>query len=135
MGPPPRQIVEAWSVAFNHKDVNALTALYADDAVNWQVADEPLRGRNAIRESFRLFFRAFPDAGFRTINLLEDGEWVALEWEGWGTHRGEFAGHPPSGRSFELRGCGFFQVRGGQIIYQRGYWDRVSWFRQVGLPV
>jgi steroid delta-isomerase-like uncharacterized protein len=130
-------VVEDWSEAFNRQDADALAALYAPDAVNWQVAEEPIRGREAIQESFRVFFRAFPDAGFNRVNLLEDGEWAALEWEGWGTHRGEFAGHPPeasgSGRSFRLRGCGFFQVRDGLIVFQRGYWDRVTWFRQIGI--
>ena len=131
----PRQVVELWSSAFNRQDADALAELYAEDAVNWQVAEEPLQGREAIRESFREFFRAFPDSGFRRVNLLEDGEWAALEWEGWGTHRGEFAGAPPSGRPSQLRGCGFFQVREGKIVSQRGYWDRITWFRQVGIPV
>lgn len=131
----PRQVVESWSSAFNHQDAEALAALYAPDAVNWQVAEHPLEGREAIRQSFRYFFRAFPDVGFHRVNLLEDGEWAALEWDGWGTHRGEFAGHPPSGRSFRLRGCGFFQVREGLIVFQRGYWDKATWYGQIGLPV
>ncbi len=134
MAPSARQVVEAWCAAFNRQDADALASLYATDAVNWQVAEEPLEGRDAIHQSFLAFFRAFPDAGFDRVNLLEDGEWAVLEWDGWGTQRGEFAGHPPSGRSFRLRGCGFFQVRDGQIICQRGYWDRASWFRPLGIP-
>ena len=131
----PRQVVEAWSAAFNRQDADALAALYASDAVNWQVADQPLKGREAIHESFRVLFRAFPDMGHSRVNLLEEGEWAALEWEGWGTHLGEFAGRPASGRAFRLRGCGFFQVRDGLIVFQRGYWDRVTWFGQIGIAV
>ena len=130
----PRQVVEAWSIAFNRQNADALATLYAEQAVNWQVNDQPLEGRAAIRESFRNLFRAFPDMGHAIVNLLEEGEWAALEWDGWGTHRGEFAGHPPSGRSFRMRGCGFFQVRDGLIVFQRGYWDRQTWFGQIGLP-
>ena len=48
---------------------------------------------------------------------------------------GEFAGHAPTGRSFTLRGCGFFQIVDGKIRSQRGYWDRATWFNQLGLPV
>ena len=131
----PRQVVEAWSLAFNAQDAEGLAALYAPDAVNWQLPEQPLEGREAIRESFQVFFKAFPDAGFQRVNLIEEGEWAALEWDGWTTHRGEFAGHPPSGRTAKLRGCGFFQVRDGRIISQRGYWDRVTWFSQIGIPV
>lgn len=130
----PREVVGAWSAAFNRQDADALAALYAPEAVNWQVADQPLEGREAIRESFRMLFRAFPDIAFRQVNLLEDGAWAALEWEGWGTHLGEFAGHPPSGRSYQLRGCGFFEVRDGLIVHQRGYWDRATWLAQLDIP-
>jgi hypothetical protein len=51
--------------------------------------------------------------------LFEDGDWAILEWR------------DPLG----LRGCGFFHVVDGKIAFQRGYWDRLSFLRQHGLPV
>ena len=95
MSKSPKEVVEAWSIAFNRQDADALAALYAERAVNWQVNEQPLEGREAVRESFRHLFRGFPDIGHAIVNLLEEGEWAALEWDGWGTHRGEFAGHAP----------------------------------------
>ncbi len=47
----PCQMVEAWSAAFNRRDPDALAALYAPDAVNWQVADQPLQGREAVSKT------------------------------------------------------------------------------------
>jgi pimeloyl-ACP methyl ester carboxylesterase len=41
----------------------------------------------------------------------------------------------PTGRTFTLRGCGFFQIVDGKIRSQRGYWDRATWFNQLGLPI
>ena len=32
-------------------------------------------------------------------------------------------------------GCGFFHVRGGRIVFQRGYWDKLSFLKLHGLPV
>jgi hypothetical protein len=52
-------------------------------------------------------------------NLFEDGEWAILEWS------------DPNG----LRGCGFFHVRDGRIVFQRGYFDQLSFFRKQGLAV
>ena len=34
-----------------------------------------------------------------------------------------------------LRGCGFFRIADGLIRFQRGYWDRLSFLRQHGLPI
>ena len=114
----PRDVVRAWVDAFNQADVEALAALYASDAINHQVAEVPVEGREAIREMFA--------AGFaRTTmvciveNLFEDGEWAILEW------------CDPQG----LRGCGFFHVVGGKIVFQRGYWDKLSFLKLHGLPL
>lgn len=112
----PRQLVLAWVEAFNRADVDALTAFYSDDAVNHQVVEEPVQGRENIRA---MFSAAFASATMVCIveNLFEDGEWAILEWR------------DPLG----LRGCGFFHVENGRIVFQRGYWDRSTFRRVQGL--
>jgi ketosteroid isomerase-like protein len=114
----PKVLVRTWVDAFNRGDVDALAALYADDAVNHQVVEAPLVGRDAIREMFAREF-ALADMTCIVENLFADGEWAMLEWR------------DPLG----LRGCGFFHVVDGKIRFQRGYWDRLSFLRQHGLPL
>ena len=132
----PRDVICAWVDAFNRRDADAASALYHPDAVNTQfAAGGPVSGRGAIRDGLAEFFRAFPDSFTRTENLVVEGEWAALEWSGGATWRAAFAGHPPNGRSFTLRGCGFFRIVNGLIVEQRGYWDRATWFGQLGIPL
>lgn len=133
----PKEVLRDWAAAYNARDPYALIALYHDDAENLQVAfgEVPLRGREALLESFVSFFRAFPDNYTNVENLFEDGEWAIVEWSGGGTFTGDLGGTPPTGKSFKLRGCGFFHVVAGRIKFQRGYFDRHTWFSQIGLPV
>lgn len=114
----PREVVEAWVDRFNAGDVDGLMSLYAEDAVNHQVVTEPLQGREAIRH---LFAVEFGRAAMTCIieNLFEDGEWAILEWR------------DPNG----LRGCGFFQIKDARIVFQRGYFDQLSFFRLQGIAV
>ncbi len=114
----PREVVEAWVDAFNRADADALAAMYAGDAVNHQVAEPPVHGLAAIREMFAAGFAAAKMVCI-VENLFEDGEWAILEWR------------DPLG----LRGCGFFHVADGKIVFQRGYWDKLTFLRQHGLPV
>ena len=131
-----KKLLQNWIDAFQRCDVDAVVAFYADDAVNFQMAaGEPAVGIEQIRRDTEEFFRGFPDAWSRVDNLIGDGGWAAWEWFGGGTFVGEFYGNQPTGKTFELRGCGFFNFRDGKIIYQRGYWDKLSWFKQVGLPI
>lgn len=103
------ELVRKWVAAFNAGDAGALSALYHDDAVNHQIPVGPVAGREAIRQ---MFLREFASAEMVCIveQILEQGEWAALEWR------------DPLG----VRGCGFFHVVDGRIATQRGYWDRLS---------
>ena len=109
---------------------------YAADAVIFQVAaGKPTIGKEQIRRDTAEFFKGFPDFYAMVENILADEDWAAWEWSGGGTFSGEFYGTQPTGKSYELRGCGFLQFKNGKIIYQRGYWDKLTWFAQVGLPI
>jgi len=114
----PRELVSAWVEAFNRKDSQSLASLYAENAINHQVAASPVQGRSAI---FDMFNAEFATAGMVCIveNIFEDGEWAILEWR------------DPLG----LRGCGFFHIVNDQIVFQRGYWDKLSFLRQHNLPI
>jgi len=114
----PKELVAAWVEAFNRADVDALASFYSEDAINHQVAESPVEGREAIR---RMFADGFASANMVCLaeNLFEDGEWAILEWR------------DPLG----LRGCGFFHVRDGKITFQRGYWDKLTFLKTQGLPL
>lgn len=114
----PRQVVEAWVEAFNRADPDSLASFYAEDAVNHQVVSSPIRGRKAIREMFAEDF-ASATMVCEVESIFEDGEWVILEWRD----------------PLRLRGCGFFHIIDGLIVFQRGYWDRLSFLRLHGLPL
>ncbi|MES1222239.1 MAG: steroid delta-isomerase, partial [Bacteroidota bacterium] len=34
-----------------------------------------------------------------------------------------------------LRGCGFFHIVDDKIVFQRGYWDKLSFLRIHNLPL
>jgi uncharacterized protein (TIGR02246 family) len=69
----PRQLVQAWVDAFNHADVDALADLYAEEAINHQVPESPVHGRDAIRQ---MFTSEFASATMVCIveSIFEEGE-------------------------------------------------------------
>lgn len=114
----PKEIVNKWVDAFNAGDADAIAGLYDDNAINHQVANAPVEGVEAIRE---MFAEEFSSANMVCIveNMFEDGQWAILEWR------------DPLG----LRGCGFFHVVNEKIVFQRGYWDKLSFLKQHNLPL
>jgi limonene-1,2-epoxide hydrolase len=115
----PKEVVLQFIERFNQADVAGLAALYAPDAINEQVVfSKPLRGREEIRSMFALEFSRATMVCIEE-RIYECGDTAILQWR------------DPLG----LKGCGFFQVKDGLIIHQKGYFDQLSFFRQQGLPV
>ena len=114
----PKELIIHWVEAFNKGDADIIAEFYADNAVNHQVANEPIEGKESIRE---MFSTEFSQADMTCIieNIFEDGDWAILEWKD----------------PLDLRGCGFFHIQNGKIVFQRGYWDKLSFLRMHNLPI
>ncbi|MES2555726.1 MAG: nuclear transport factor 2 family protein [Bacteroidota bacterium] len=114
----PREVLEKWLQLFNEANAEEIAELYAENATNHQVANDPVVGKTAIKE---MFIREFANADMVCIpeNIFSDGEWVILEWK------------DPK----EMRGCGFFHIQNDLIVFQRGYWDKLSFHRLYDIPL
>ncbi|MEP1094251.1 MAG: nuclear transport factor 2 family protein [Cyclobacteriaceae bacterium] len=114
----PKKLVENWVAAFNKADADLVASFYHQDAINHQVNTDPVHGKTAIHQ---MFSDEFSRAEMHCIveNIFEDNDWAILEWK------------DPLG----LRGCGFFQVKNDLIVFQRGYWDKLSFLRMHNLPI
>ncbi|MBZ7500966.1 nuclear transport factor 2 family protein, partial [Klebsiella michiganensis] len=52
----PKEILCQWVDAFNNADVETISELYDDNAINHQVANEPVIGKEAIKKMFEQDF-------------------------------------------------------------------------------
>lgn len=114
----PKEVLEKWIDCFNKADAYHIAELYATNAVNHQVANEPIIGKESI---YKMFVNEFATAKMVCMveNFFEDDEWAIMEWKD----------------SLGLRGCGFFHVKDNKIVFQRGYWDKLSFLKQHNLPI
>lgn len=86
----PKEVLEKWIDCFNKADAYHIAELYATNAVNHQVANDPIIGKESI---YKMFVNEFATAKMVCMveNIFEDGEWAIMEWKD----------------SLGLRGCGF----------------------------
>ena len=113
----PKQLIEKWVELFNQGNAEKISELYHENAVNHQVANEPVDGKQNI---YKMFCNDFSRGEMVCIveNIFEDGDWGILEWK------------DPKG----FRGCGFFNVIDCKIKFQRGYWDKLTFMKINKLP-
>lgn len=122
----PIDIVREWLDAMNAHDLPRMNALYSEDAVGEEVADPPVRDREALEESYRELFYSYPDCKAKLLNIFSGGDQVLAEIRWTGTNKREFRGRPPTNELVGLRIAYIFEVEAGKIKKITEYYDSAS---------
>jgi steroid delta-isomerase-like uncharacterized protein len=124
-----RYFEEAW----NKGRLDVLDEIVAPHYVNHDPAvpglpDGP-EGLKLIMAGFRA---AFPDLRFTVEDLIAEDDRVVTRWTMRGTHLGEFAGLPPTGRQVISGGMQIERVLNGQIVEHWRKSDDLGLMQQLG---
>ena len=79
------------------------------------------------------FFDAFPDSRFTIDDMIAEGDRVVTKKTFTGTHTGDFAGIPATGRTVTLQYVDIMRVRDGRIVEHWLSMDQLSFMQQLGV--
>ncbi len=113
-----QKLLDAW----NARDLDAFTALLADD-VEWYdpaMTDPPARGRTAVRGFAEAVLDAFPDFRYEVqlpICAAPDGSRCAIVWRITASHLRSLdpPGYAPTGRKATIDGVDVLDIADGRI--------------------
>jgi steroid delta-isomerase-like uncharacterized protein len=92
----------------------------------------PLSGVQLMHYIFETLHRAYPDLHITIEDLIAEGDKVVSRNSVRGTHRGEYLGIPPTGKSVTYNEIFIFRFADGQIVETWGVADVLSQMRQLG---
>lgn len=90
-----------------------------------------ISGRDGLQELIAGFREGFSDLNAQITAEIEDGECIVLTIVLTGTHDGDFAGMPPSGKRLEMPMAVVTQFVDRQIIEDREYYDTATMMTQL----
>lgn len=93
----------------------------------------PVCGPDAWKAVFGGFLAGFPDYRETVHDVLAEGDLVASRTSFTATHRGEFMGMPPSGRTVSAGGMAFLRIAGDRVVEQWTEADVVGMLQQLGV--
>ena len=74
-------------------------------------------GLDNVKAFYRhMIWSAFPDARVNILDLLSQGDKLALRFTLTGTHQGSFQGIAPTGRTIELKGITILRFENGKCV-------------------
>jgi steroid delta-isomerase-like uncharacterized protein len=122
-----RRAEEVW----NTGNLVQLEKVFAPGFVN----HDPVMPMVANRESYKGFLMAsraaFPDIYVEIQDVIADGDRVAVRRTVTGTHDGEFAGIPATGRAVSWTGITIYRIADGQIVETWWCYDALGLMMQL----
>ena len=112
---------------------DVIDEVVASDYVGYDSGQpEPIRGPEGLREYVRAYSDAFPDARLTVHDEVAEADKVATRWSARGTHAGEIAGIPATGKEVTVSGLTLSTLERGRVVEQWTTWDRLGMLVQLG---
>ena len=89
---------------WNGKNLNAIDDLMSADYVHHDAGAIAANGPEGYKQFVKSYMNAFPDAHFTIDDEFRVGENEVTRWSIVGTHEGELAGIPSTGRRISITG-------------------------------
>jgi len=116
-----KSIIRRYIEELNRRNESILEELVADEF------------RETVRQGYLRNITAFPDYFVEIMEILAEGDQVAVEWSYRGVHRGVYKGYPPTGKAISGKAISIYRLKDRKIIDARGIWDRGELWQQLGL--
>lgn len=124
-----RQFIEE---VLNQGDIDGAGRFVWEDVVEQVPLPGQGPGLAGLQDVLRGMRSAFPDMHWTVEEQLADGDRVLTRFEWTGTHRGEFLGVPPTGRSVSVWGMVIDRLVDGRIKDTRILMDTLGLMMQLG---
>lgn len=90
-------------------------------------------GREAIKSWYTMLNTAIPDFHISINDTFAEGDRVVTRITAGGTHKGEFQGIPPTGKTVKIAGISIFRLQNGKIAEGWLVNDELGMMQQMGL--
>lgn len=126
-------ILRYFNEVWNAGRLDVLDELLTPDYLNHHPSTpDPERGPAGLKPIVAAMRAGVPDLHYDILDLVDDGERVAVYLQVTGTHSGELFGMPASGRAFNVRQMQIERFEGGRIAEHWRLTDELSLLRQLG---
>ena len=132
-----REVVERLYEGLDAHNIEIMDELLAEDYTTgiYRAGSEKEieGGREGMKELWQEYWEAFPDFEGDSMELIAEGDRVAVFREEVGTHEGEFRGIEPTENEVTFEYAGYFVVEDGQIVHGHFLGSMLNLLQQMGV--
>jgi steroid delta-isomerase-like uncharacterized protein len=121
----------AWDEIVNKGNMKMFDSAFSPSVIYDNVTTH-IEGLAGVKKYFGEYVTGFSNREFKVLEIYGQGERVIKRWSFSGTHTGEFAGMPATGRKIIVEGVTIARIIGGKIAEERDYSDDLGMMQQLG---
>lgn len=119
--------------AINTGNLEMIRDLVASNVKDHDPAPMQGQGPQGYIDFFTMMRNSFPDLNVEVEHMVTDEENVAFAYTISGTHKGEFMGVSPTGKSISARGVQIGRFENGKLVERYGSSDELGILKQLGV--
>jgi steroid delta-isomerase-like uncharacterized protein len=127
-----QRIMERFTSEFLTTGDASLAEEFLSPDIVLHFAGQQQRGRDTYLAVVAANGDTFEDLVWTVEEMVADGDAVAVRYTMTGTHRGDFAGIPPTGKAVVAQSMAFYRLADGQIVEERAQLDMLGILQQLG---
>jgi steroid delta-isomerase-like uncharacterized protein len=93
----------------------------------------PVESEKELEQLIEMYRAGIPDLDIKVQHIVAEGDWVVTRALCTGTHTGELAGIPPTGKSLAVTASDIFQMADGKVVESWHNLDDLGLLQQIGI--
>ncbi len=89
--------------------------------------------REGYKQPLTMLMNAFPALKATIVNIVAEGDELAVRFILEGTNSGSFMGAPPTGKTIKVTEDYFSRFEGGKIVEYNNLMDGLTFYQQLGI--
>lgn len=118
------------------RDLDVIDEVCSDDfsvEIDLLGTSEAVTGIEGMKAMYEKYYAAFPDLSQDIVEMVAEGDAVAVFLVTSGTHEGAFRGVEPTGNEINVEDAGLIRLEEGQIVDLWPQSDMLTLFEQLGV--
>ena len=134
VGDAKAQVMRFYDEVINQNKLELVEKYFAANLIEHEPMMHPeLPVSENFKAAFQELRKGFPDLKFTVEDMLLEGDLVVVRFRMQGTHKGEFMGIGPTGKSIDVPGVDILRLAGGRFVEHWGVMDSLIMMQQLGM--
>jgi steroid delta-isomerase-like uncharacterized protein len=127
-----KQLVSQYFEAFDRQDTERIGQLVSSSNYSFHFPGMLPMDWNGTKQFYAPLWSAFPDLHHDILDLVTEGDKVAVRYNIIGTHKGELQGIPPTGKEVSFSAMDFITLIDGKVAKEWQIADNMGLMQQIG---